>query len=147
MGRWVPFDGDVFVADLFFGYLDVLYFFFGDVLRDVLAEVLDSIVVSDCHLSGDGLHLPFLLVFNSFHLLWHTLHLGLVLVFHNLLLERHVLDSALPLDHLFSCVHSCANDLGVARNDGGADWHSTSDSFNTFDAFDAFDSVSSVTRS
>ena len=88
-------------------------------MRNVLSEVLDSVVISHGHFLGDGLNLPLFLVLHLLHLLGHSLHLGLILVFNDLLLEGHVLDPALALDHFLAGVDSGANNLGAADHLGG----------------------------
>lgn len=120
MMEGLPLDGDVLVADLFLGDLDVLDPLFRDVLGNVLSEVFNSVVISDSDLLGDGLDLPLLTVFHLLDLLGDTLHLGLILVFHDLLLEGHVLDPALTLDHLLASVDSSANHLGLTSGDGAS---------------------------
>jgi hypothetical protein len=114
MGKGLPLDGDVLVADLLLGDLDVLDSLLRDVLGNVLSEVFNSVVISDSDLLGDGLDLPLLTVLHLLDFLGDTLHFGLVLVLHDLLLEGDVLDPALTLDHLLASVDSSADHLGLA---------------------------------
>ena len=132
----VPLDGDVLVPDLFLGDLDVLDPLFGNVLGDVLAKVLDGVVVGDCDLAGDGLDLPLLLVFDPLDLLGDPLDLGLVLVLDNLLLEGDVLDPALSLDDLLSGVDCGPHHLGAASH-----CHSSSHSLGPLDPLHSLNSV------
>lgn len=120
-------NGDVFIADLLLGDLNILDPLLRNVLRDVLPEVLNGVVVSDSDLLGNGLNLPLFPVFDLLDLLGDSLDLGLVLVLDDLLLEGNVLDPALPLDDLLAGVHSSRNGhCGGSHNLGAAGWNCAS---------------------
>ena len=137
---------NVFISDLFLGNLDIFDLLLRNILRDVLSEIFNGIVVGDSDLTRNSLDLSFLLVLNSLDLLGDSLHLGLVLVFKDLLLEWNVFDSALSLDHLFAGVDGGADNLFPTGSHSGfnsfsvaaLDWDSSSDSF---------DSLSSISGS
>ena len=109
----LSFDWDVLVSlDLsFLG--DILDFFFGDVLRNVLPEVLDGIVVGDTDFAGDFFDPLLFSVLSDFSGPGDSFNSGFILVFDDLLLEGDVLDSALSLDHFLGGVHSGVHNLGL----------------------------------
>ena len=114
----LPLNGDVLVPELLLGHLDVLDPLLRDVLGDVLAQVLNCVVVSNGDLLGYGLYLPLLPVLDLLHLLRHSLYFRLVLVIDDLLLEGHVLDPALAFYHFFARVYRGAHYLAPARDCG-----------------------------
>eukprot|EP00178_Gracilaria_changii_P004745 TRINITY_DN1774_c0_g1_i1.p3 TRINITY_DN1774_c0_g1~~TRINITY_DN1774_c0_g1_i1.p3 ORF type:complete len:132 (-),score=11.04 TRINITY_DN1774_c0_g1_i1:222-617(-) len=113
----LSFDRNVFVSNLFLGNLNIFYSLFRYILRNVLSQIFNSVVIGNCDLTRNSLDFSLFLVFNSFDLLGNTFNLSLVFVFNDLLFEGNILDSAFSLDDLFSSV------------DGGSDNVSTCNSF------------------
>ncbi len=93
-----------FSGDVFDGLL-------GNVLRNVLSQVLNGVIVGLGDFSWDGFDSLFLSVFSDFSGLGDSLDSDLVLVFNDFLLEWNVFDSALTLDDLFASVNNGVNDL------------------------------------
>lgn len=98
---------------MFLGDLNVFDSLFGDILRNVLSQILNSIVVGDSDFLRNGLNLSLLSVFNLLDLLGDSFNLGLILIFHDFLFKGNVFDSALALNNLFSSVDSSSNDLSA----------------------------------
>lgn len=83
-----------------------------DVLWDVLSQILNGIIVSFGDLSWNALDSLLFSIFSYFSGLGHSLDSDFILILDDLLLEWNVLDSALTLDHFFSSVDSCVDNLG-----------------------------------
>lgn len=110
----LPLDGDILIADLFLGNLNVFDGLLGHILRDVLPQILDSVVVSHGDFFGDLLDLPLFPVFDLLGGPGDSLDLGLVKIFDHLLLEGHIFDPTLALDDFLAMV-----DLGADNSGGG----------------------------
>lgn len=108
----LSFNGDVLVLLDFSFSGDILNGLLGDVLRDVLSQILNGIIVRFSHLSWDSLDSLLFSVFSHFPGFWDSLNSHFILILDDLFLEWDILDSALSLDHLFSSVNSCVNNLG-----------------------------------
>ena len=115
----VPLNGDVFVSDLFLGDLNVFNSLFWDILRNVLSEIFNSVVVSYCDFFGDSLDFSLLSVFDLLDLLGNSFNFGLILVFDDLLLEGNVFDSALSFNHFFASINGGSNDLSIGGHGSG----------------------------
>lgn len=72
---FIPFDWNVFISDLFFGDLNVLNSLFRDILRDVLPQILNGIVISDSDFLRNGFNLPLLSVFDLLNLFGNSFNL------------------------------------------------------------------------
>lgn len=112
----IPFNGNIFVSNLFLGNLNIFDDLFRYVLRNVLSKILNGIVVSDSDFLGDGFNLALLFVFHLFDFLWDTFDLGLILVFDDLLFEGHIFDTTLTLDDFLACVDCGSNNLSSSNN-------------------------------
>lgn len=108
----LSFNGNVLVLLDFSFSGDILNGLLGDVLRDVLSQILNGIIVRFSHLSWDSLDSLLFSVFSHFPGFWDSLNSHFILILDDLFLEWDILDSALSLDHLFSSVNSCVNNLG-----------------------------------
>jgi hypothetical protein len=74
----IPFNGNIFISNLLFGDLDVLDSLFWDILRNVLPEIFNGIVISDSNFFGDCFNLSLLFVFNLFNLFGDPLNFSLI---------------------------------------------------------------------
>ena len=102
-------DGDVLVLFNFALLGNIFDLLFRDVLRNVLSEIFDSVVVSDSNFSRNLFDSDFFSVLSDSSSLGNSFDLGLILVLDNFLLERHIFDSAFALDDLFSSIDNSIN--------------------------------------
>lgn len=102
----LPLDWNILVSNLLHGDLNVFYPLFVDDLRNVLPEILDSIVISHNDFLGDVLNLSFLSVFHFLGLLGYPLHHGLLFILHYLLFEWNILYPAFALYNFLTHIHS-----------------------------------------
>lgn len=94
----------------------ILNCFFWNILRNVLSEILDCVVVGLGHFSWNLLNSLFLTIFNNFSGSRNSLDSGLIFVFEDLSFEWHVLDSALSLDDLSTCIDGSVDNLPSSDN-------------------------------
>lgn len=103
---------------------DILNGFLRDILRNVLSQILNGVIVSLGDLSWNALDPLLFSVFSHFSCLWHSLDSHFISIFYDLFLEWHILDPALTFDHFCSSVHGCVNDLRCLHL-GGTGTHIT----------------------
>ena len=107
----VPFDWDVFVFFNFSLFGDVFDLFFWDVLWDILSQILNCIVVSNCNFPWNFFNDSFFSVFGDGSFLWNSFNSSLIFVFDYFFLKWNIFDSTFTLDHFFSCVHYGVHNL------------------------------------
>jgi len=115
----LSFDWDVFISNLFFGNLNILNLFFRHVLGNILSEIFDSVIISNCNFFRNCLNFPFLFIFHFFNFFWHSLHFCLVLVFDHFLLKRNIFNSTFSFYHFFSSINCCSNNLSSSSYHSG----------------------------
>lgn len=107
----LSFDWNVLIL-LNFSFLgDVFDLSFWDVLRNVLSEIFDGIVIGDGNFPRDLLDSNFFSVFGNFSSLGYSLYSAVILIFNDFLFERNVFDSALAFNHFFSSVDCSVDNL------------------------------------
>ena len=120
ISKHVPLNRDVLVSHVLLGHLHVFNGLLGHVLRNVLPQILNGVVVSNSDLFRDLLDLTLFPVLNLLDGLGDTLKLGLVLVFDNLLLKGHILDPALTFDHILAGADGSSNGSASHLLGGGS---------------------------
>lgn len=115
----LSFNWNVLVPDLFLWYLNVFDSLFWDVLRDVLSEIFNGIIVSYSDLLWNVLNFSFFSIFYFFSFFGDSLDGGLILVFNDLLFKGNILNSAFSLNDFFSSINSGSYDLSVSGSYGG----------------------------
>lgn len=91
---------------------NILNSLLGDVLRNVLSQIFNGVIVGFSNLSWNALDSLLLSIFSHSSGLWHSLHSHFILIFDDFLLEWNILNSALALDHFFPSVNSGVDNLG-----------------------------------
>ena len=105
----LSFDWNILILFNFSLFGNVFDLFFWDILRNVLSEIFDSIVISHGNFSRNLFDSDFISVFSDSSSFGDSLDFSLIFVFDDFLLEWNVFDSALSFNHFFCSVNNSVN--------------------------------------
>lgn len=108
----LSFNRDVFVLFNFSFLSYVLNLFFRDILRNILPQVFDGIIVSDSYFSWNFFDSSLFSVLCDFSGSWDSLDSSFLSVIDDFFLEWHIFDSAFSLDDFSTGVNNGIDDMG-----------------------------------
>jgi len=109
----LSFNWNILIFFNFSLFSNILNLFFWNILWDILSQIFNSIIISNCNFSWYLFNSYLLSVLCYFSCFWNSLYSCIVLVLYNFLLEWNVLNSAFTFYDLFTGVYCCVYNLGL----------------------------------